>query len=79
MNRLQMDRYHQESDCGRYTVDGADMGPMFTPRFRFTAWKRGRPPENLGCCNSADLAKQLCEDHSKRTTELEFAPMESSR
>jgi len=81
MNWLQMDRYYLESDCGRYTVDRAciDRKPDGKPVLRFTAWVRGRPSENLGCCNDPDTAKQLCEDHSRRTTELEFAPMEASR
>lgn len=81
MNWLQMDRYHQESDCGRYTVDRAciDRTSDGKPVVRYTAWARGKPSENLGCCNDAETAKGLCEAHSRVTTELEFMPMESTR
>lgn len=71
MNWHQVDRYHQESDCGRYRIDGADMGPSHMPyRYIFTAWATGRPPENLGVAKTAALARDLCEDHARRTTEL---------
>lgn len=75
MKWIQFDRYSQESDCGRYTVEGARMGPG--KGVRYTAWKRGRPPENLGCCDSPDMAKDLAEMHERGeglTTELAYAP-----
>ena len=66
-----------ESEDGLYSIDRARMGGGVE---RFTAWFRGaKPSENLSCCDTAVLARQLCEDHSKRTTELEFVPAESSR
>lgn len=65
-----------ESDDSRYSIDRARV----CGKERFTAWFRGaRPSENLGCCNTPELAKSLCLDHARRTTELEFIPAEATR
>jgi hypothetical protein len=70
-----------ESEDSRYSIDRARMDAAGT--CRFTAWFRGvKPSENLGCCDTAELAKDLCALHERAaliTTELEFAPQEIVR
>lgn len=68
---IRTDRWHEVSDCGRYTVSKADMGEAFERehgvRFRYDAWRRGKDgskiPANLGCFNSAAEAEVRCQAH----------------
>lgn len=76
MKWFQFDAYCLESTDGRYTVDRAAMDK--DGRYRYTAWKRGKPPVNLGCCDTAAMAKELCELDDRTTTELAFGTQELS-
>ncbi len=68
MKWLQFDAYYLESADGRYTVDRARIDK--DGHYRYTAWQRGKPPLNLGCCDTAALAKDLCEVHERGEGQL---------
>lgn len=64
MKWLKFDADCIESEDARYSIDRARMDAAGT--CRFTAWFRGvNPSENLGCADSSDTAKDLCEMHAK--------------
>jgi len=68
MNWNRVSQWAEISDCERYTVSSAKVAG----RFVFTAWLRASTrtlaPTELGCANTIELAKALCEDHAKAAT-----------
>lgn len=63
------DRWHEMSDCQRYAVSKAGMGPTFRVPFRYDAWRRGsdgsKIPQNLGCFDTAEEARERCQAHAE--------------
>ena len=61
------DRWHEMSDCQRYAVSEAGMGPTFRVPFRYDAWRRGedgsKVPTNLGSFDTAEEARARCQAH----------------
>ena len=49
--------HYQETACNRYCVSGARVNGAL----KYTAWRQGRPPLQLGIADTADECKALCE------------------
>jgi hypothetical protein len=73
MQWTQPNAHYLESTCNRYTVDKATSGRGF----RYTAWRRVPKrddekydplPINLGCFDSAALAKAQCDEDERLLT-----------
>lgn len=55
--------HYIETNCARYRISGAKSQGAF----RYSAWRcakaPGAMPEPLGCTDTSEAAKQLCEEH----------------
>lgn len=61
------ERWYELSDCQRYSVSKAGMGPTFRVPFRYDAWRRGsdgsKIPTNLGSFDTPEDARDRCQAH----------------